>query len=117
MKANRRNRTAYKTILIPLALALTFHECADAQDKPQVSLNLSQAIDLALRQNRTLRLAGLGVTDSEHKKEVARSAYLPHISNQSNVLHVTELAGVQIPAGAFGCAGSDWSDPCAYPLH
>ena len=67
-----------------------------------VKLTLSQAIDLALKQNRTVQLAHLAVSDSEHKKEIARSAYYPHIKNESSILHVTELAGVAIPAGAFG---------------
>ena len=114
MRPAKRNRTVYKTILITLvcALAPIAHlENANAQDGPQVSLNLSQAIDLALKQNRTLRLAGLSVTDSEHKKEVARSAYFPHISNQSSVLHVTDLAGVQIPAGAFGVPAATGAIP------
>jgi outer membrane protein TolC len=44
----------------------------------------------------------MAVVDSEHKKEIARSAYLPQIKNESAILHVTELAGVEIPAGAFG---------------
>ncbi len=65
-------------------------------------LTLSQAIDLALKQNRDLKLAQLAVVDSQHKKEAARSAYFPHISNQSSVLHITEFAGIDIPAGAFG---------------
>lgn len=65
-------------------------------------LTLSQAIDLALKQNRSLGLARLAVVDSEHKKEIARSAYFPHIKNESSVLHVTEFAGVEIPAGTFG---------------
>jgi outer membrane protein TolC len=65
-------------------------------------LTLPQAIDLALKQNRELKLALLAVVDSEHKKEIARSAYYPHISNESKFTHITELAGVEIPAGAFG---------------
>jgi len=73
-----------------------------AQSTSPVSLSLPQAIDLALRQNRSLKLAQLSVTDSEHKKEIARSAYFAHIKNDSNLLHVTEFAGVDIPTGAFG---------------
>jgi len=65
-------------------------------------LTLPQAIDLALKQNRDLGLARLAVVDREHKKEVARSAYFPNIKNESSVLHVTELAGVLVPAGTFG---------------
>ena len=65
-------------------------------------LTLSQAIDLALKQNRDLKLAQLAVVDSQHKKEIARSAYFPQISNDSKMIHITALAGVEIPAGAFG---------------
>jgi outer membrane protein TolC len=75
---------------------------AAAQDGTPIALTLSKAIDLALKQNRSVKLAQLSVTDSEHKKEIARSAYFPHIKNESGILHVTELAGVEIPAGAFG---------------
>jgi outer membrane protein TolC len=67
-----------------------------------MQLTLAQAIDLALKQNRSLGLTRLAVADSEHKKEIARSAYFPHIKNESSILHVTELAGVEIPVGAFG---------------
>lgn len=81
---------------------LTLSTGAPAQSGSTVALTLSQAIDLALRQNRTLQLAHLSVTDTEHKKEVARSAYFPRIKNESSILHVTELAGVEVPAGAFG---------------
>jgi outer membrane protein TolC len=75
---------------------------AGAQSSAPMALTLSQAIDLALKQNRDLKLAQLAVVDSQHKKEIARSAYFPNISNESAVLHITDLAGVQIPAGAFG---------------
>ena len=73
-----------------------------AQSSTSLPLTLSQAIDLALKQNRSLKLAQLSVVDSEQKKEIARAAYFPHIKNESGVLHVTELEGVAIPAGAFG---------------
>ena len=81
---------------------INFPGTADAQSNASLSLNLSQAIDLALKQNRSLKLAQLSVVDSEQKKEIARAAYFPHIKNESGVLHVTELEGVAIPAGAFG---------------
>src|ERR1700761_3048007 len=75
---------------------------AAGQNNAPLPLTLPQAIDLALKQNRDLKLAELAVGDSEHKKEIARSDYFPHIKNQSSVLHITELAGVEVPAGAFG---------------
>jgi outer membrane protein TolC len=75
---------------------------AGNQSTASVPLTLAQAIDLALKQNRSLQLAHMAVTDSEHKKEIARSAYFPRVKNESSFLHITELAGVEIPAGAFG---------------
>jgi outer membrane protein TolC len=85
---------------------LAGYEIASAQAKSesfnQAPITLKQAIELALRQNRTLQLAGLSVKDVEEKKKIARSEYFPHIKNESSMLYVTELAGVNIPAGAFG---------------
>jgi outer membrane protein TolC len=98
-------KSALWTFLCMLGVC-TLQENACAQSRTQsgtpMPLTLSQAIDLALRQNRDLKLAHLAVVDSEHKKEIARSAYFPHIKNESMVAHITELAGVDIPAGAFG---------------
>jgi outer membrane protein TolC len=92
--------------LIAMALNLLVQVCvcefASAQSGNSQSLTLSEAIDLALKQNRSLKLARLSVVDRENKKEIARSAYFPHIKNESNVLYLTELEGVTIPAGAFG---------------
>lgn len=65
-------------------------------------ITLRQAIGLALKQNRDVQLAELSVTDKQHKKESARSDYFPQMKNSSNVLHITELEGVEIPEGAFG---------------
>jgi outer membrane protein TolC len=92
-----------KTLLLLCVLVLLVAaRRATAQSSAAMPLALSQAIDLALKQNRDLQLARLAVVDSEHKKEVARSAYFPHISNDSKLVHITALAGVEIPAGAFG---------------
>jgi outer membrane protein TolC len=93
-------------ILLPALLYFLplFGACqtAWAQNGAPLKLTLSQAIDLALKQNRDLKLAQLSVVDSEQKKEIARSAYFPHIKNESTILHLTELEGVEIPAGTFG---------------
>ena len=67
-----------------------------------MQLTLEQAIDLALKQNRSIHLRSLSVDQMRSKKDEARSNYLPQIKSSGGVLHVTELAGVEIPAGAFG---------------
>jgi outer membrane protein TolC len=65
-------------------------------------LTLDQAIDLALKQNHSVRLRSLSVEQMQSKKDEARSNYLPQIKTSGSVLHVTELEGIAIPAGAFG---------------
>lgn len=75
--------------------------CAQAASAP-TTLSLREAIDIALKQNKSLALARLAIEESRRKKEIAFSHYLPEIKNESALLHLTELAGVTIPAGAFG---------------
>jgi outer membrane protein TolC len=71
-------------------------------------LTLTEAVHLAIGQNRSLKIARLKVTENEQKKAGQHSAYFPHLSNQSNIMHVTDLQNIGIPAGAFGSiAGSD----------
>jgi outer membrane protein TolC len=65
-------------------------------------LTLDQAIDLALKQNHSVRLRVLSVDLMRSKKDEARSNYLPQIKASGSVLYLTELEGVAIPAGAFG---------------
>ncbi len=65
-------------------------------------LTLQQAIDLALKQNHSVRLRSLSVEQMQSTKGEARSNYLPQIKASGSTLHLTELAGIDIPAGAFG---------------
>ena len=65
-------------------------------------LTLSEAVHLALRQNRALKIARLKVTENEEKKAGARSGYFPDIKNQSSVLRTTSEQNIEIPRGAFG---------------
>jgi outer membrane protein TolC len=68
-------------------------------------LTLTEAVHLAISQNRSLKIARLKVTENEQKKAGQHSAYFPSLTNQSNILHVTDLQNISIPAGAFGIAG------------
>ena len=68
-------------------------------------LTLTEAVHLAISQNRVLKIARLKVAESQQKKAGERSAYFPSLKNESNLLHVTELERLSIPAGAFGMAG------------
>jgi outer membrane protein TolC len=67
-------------------------------------LTLSEAVHLALVQNRTLKIARFKVKENEERKVGARSAYYPTITNQSNALHISELQNIVIPPGSLGTA-------------
>jgi outer membrane protein TolC len=90
-----------------LSLVLLGSTCVATSVAQQSSANpaqltLEQAIHLALKQNHSVRLRNLSVEQMQSKKDEARSNYLPQIKTSGSVLHLTELEGVAIPAGAFG---------------
>jgi outer membrane protein TolC len=65
-------------------------------------LTLTEAVQLAVSQNRDLKIARLRVVESQQKKAQARSSYFPAIKNTSTFLRTTSLENLEIPAGAFG---------------
>jgi len=65
-------------------------------------LTLEEAVQLALKHNHVVRLAGFQIAEKEHAKDVARSAYYPLLRNDSNVLRVTDTQFIEIPAGSLG---------------
>lgn len=67
-------------------------------------LTLTEAVRLAVAQNRTLKIARYKVKENEERKAGARSAYFPTITNQSNALHISELQNIVIPPGSLGTA-------------
>src|SRR5271163_2930987 len=105
MRLNSNQRFSpqlFLPILLCALWQLGILDLARAQNDAPLQLTLPQAIDLALKQNRDLKLAQLAVVDSQHKKDIAHSAYFPQIRNESTALHITELEGVVFPAGSFG---------------
>src|SRR5467141_1886845 len=86
------------------------HACALGQQTDSTAqriINLHQAVELALKHNHLVRIAGFKVEENQHAKEVARSAYFPVVKNDSMFLHVTDTQFIDIPAGALGVVGSN----------
>jgi outer membrane protein TolC len=104
--AARRELRAAARLCLPLALLLgsTFITTSVAQQSSAnpMQLTLEQAINLALKQNHSVRLRSLSVEQMQSRKDEAKSNYLPQIKASGSVLHVTQFEGVEIPAGAFG---------------
>ncbi|HEY6347397.1 MAG TPA: TolC family protein [Bryobacteraceae bacterium] len=71
-------------------------------------LTLTEAVHLAISQNPALKIARLKVAENEQKKAGEHSSYFPSLSNESHILHVTELQNISIPAGTFGTIGGSY---------
>lgn len=65
-------------------------------------ITLQEAVQLALKHNHLVRIAGYKVEESQHAKEKARSGYFPTVSNESGVLRVTNTQFIQIARGELG---------------
>jgi outer membrane protein TolC len=92
-------------MLLPLSLLGSTFGTRTAAQQPSPAptrLTLGQAIDLALKQNHSVRLRSLSVEQMQSKKDDAKSNYLPQIKAHGSVLQITQLEGVAIPAGALG---------------
>jgi len=87
--------------------AASFALCTRAQKAepaPQ-KITLPEAVQLALKHNHVVRIAGLQVQEKQHAKEAARSGYFPSITNESRVLHLTDTQFIQIAPGSLGTVG------------
>jgi outer membrane protein TolC len=104
MQQNLKQRSFARFMLIVVfaSLQLGLPGSAFPQDSSAMELTLQQAIDLALKQNRSVKLAQLGVVDNEQKKKIAQADYFPRIKNESTMFYVTALQQVVVPEGAFG---------------
>src|SRR5262249_36426026 len=88
------------------AVAAVFLLCGNSAFTKEVRhLKLTEAVRLAVEQNRTLKIARFKVKENEERKAEARSDYFPTITNQSNALHISELQDITIPAGSLGTVG------------
>lgn len=68
-------------------------------------LTLQEAVQLAVKHNHVVRIAGFQVQEKEHAKEAVRSRYFPSLTNESRVFTVTDTQFIEIPAGSLGTAG------------
>jgi outer membrane protein TolC len=102
LNPKRRSSAGFMLILAGGFLQLGCAGIVSAQDSAPMELTLPQAIDLALKQNRSLQLTQLALADSEQKKKFAQADYYPHIENESTAIHLTEIQQLVIPAGSLG---------------
>jgi len=66
------------------------------------TINLHEAVAMALKHNHVVRIASLHVEEEQQAKEAARSNYFPVLRNDTSFFHVTDTQLIQIPGGALG---------------
>src|ERR1700675_6009 len=97
-----------KAILLLLATALS-SSLASADEKkdsgPARRITLQEAVQLALKHNHNVRIAGFAVDEKQHAKEAAKGSYFPSIRNDSSFLRVTDTQLIQISPGTLGTVG------------
>ena len=81
------------------ACLLTMVSAASGQER---KITLQEAIDLAVRQNRSVKIAEYDVAAEQQKQRGAKSDYFPTLHNDSNALYITEVEKIEVPPGAFG---------------
>src|SRR5215813_12156198 len=97
-----------RPILIAVVLFVG-HACVLGQQVNSTAprtINLHEAVELALKHNHLVRIASLHVEEEQHAKDVAKSAYFPTLRNDTAFSHVTDTQFIEIPAGAFGAVGT-----------
>jgi outer membrane protein len=80
-------------------------------------ITLEEAVQLALKHNHAIRIAGYKVEEKSHAKDVARSSYFPILRNDSGVLRLSDTQFIGIPAGALGIAGGAAIPPRSVTLN
>src|SRR6185369_981440 len=86
---------------IILCVLLAGGKVASAEPIKQ-SLTLSQAVELALKQNSVLKISREKVTETDEKMASVRAQYFPLLSNNTKLMALSDKQLVTIPAGSLG---------------
>ena len=102
-------RNAALFLLVAPLMAIAFSPClAEAQEtgNPPLSrhVTLQEAVQLALRHNHDIRIAGYTVEEKVQAKAGAKSSYFPSIRNDSSFMHATDTQLIEIRAGSLGAS-------------
>jgi outer membrane protein TolC len=84
---------------------------------PSRRISLREAVQLALKHNHNVRIAGYAVDEKQHAKEAAKGSYFPSIRNDSSFLRVTDTQLIEINSGSLGTAAGTPIPPVSSVLN
>ena len=92
-------------LLVAIALSACFAEADETGNTPTSRhITLQEAVQLALKHNHDIRIAGYTIEEKQHAKEVAKSSYFPSLRNDSSFMHLTDTQLIELGAGSLGVA-------------
>src|ERR1700759_3883399 len=89
-------------LLMATALSCYFALAQTGTTAPSRRITLREAVQLALKHNHNVRIAGYAVDEKQHAKDAAKGSYFPSIRNDSSFLRVTDTQLIQIAPGTLG---------------
>ncbi len=102
---DRAGKPAAAVTVALMALVLLAGGREASAEPVKQSLTLSQAVELALRQNSGLKIEREKVTETDNRIVSARSQYFPQLSNNTKFMTLSDKQQVNIPAGSLGNVG------------
>lgn len=123
-KSSGREGRGRRLFLVPFLffLAVSTSRAQTTAAKPPLQLNLHQAVQIALKQNPSVQIAALNLTESQKESGIARAALLPqadfNVSDRAIRANIRAGIGLAIPGvpeavGPFQVfqTGADFSAP------
>jgi outer membrane protein TolC len=105
VKSMRKNAALFVLAATALSACIAAAQGASNPASSPRQITLQEAVQLALKHNHDIRIAGYTVEEKQHIKEIAKSAYFPSIRNDSLFTHVTTTEFFELKAGELGVAG------------
>jgi outer membrane protein TolC len=97
----------WKLRLLPITVAISGSlALGQTSNTPSARhITLHEAVQMALKHNHNVRIAGYAVEEKQHAKEAEKGSYFPSIRNDSSFLRLTDTQLIQISPGGLGTAG------------
>ncbi|MGE5750499.1 MAG: efflux RND transporter permease subunit, partial [Nitrospirota bacterium] len=97
-----KSRTAKSNAqILTIIICCTFFGAGQVSAEP-LKLSLPEAVDLALKQNTTVKISGAKVLETQERIVSTKSKYFPLLSNETSYVGLTNRQIIDIPAGSLG---------------
>lgn len=93
-------------VAVAAALFLLFALASPAQAQQQKSVTLDDALQMAMKNNSSVRIAEQKVREANARVVQARANYFPEATTKTDVFHLNQAEFMTIPRGTLGTYGA-----------